>query len=256
MEKDSMGKKTHLHRPITKIIVSLISALIIAAGIGYSGYQIGNGFAGRGNNVITVTGYASAPATSDSANWSLQANEVSNSSAASAVTKVNNDLDQLVKYLVAGGISKDAISYGSLSTSINYKIVNGNPTSDVSSYSANQSISLQSKDVNLINKLSNGIGAVLTNGANINNNYPQYYVSTLSSLKPTLLAQAMLDARSRAKSIVSAVGGQVGAVVSVSSGPFQVTTPDSTDTSGGGIYDTSSIPKTVSTTVTVSFKVK
>jgi hypothetical protein len=33
-----------------------------------------------------------------------------------------------------------------------------------------------------------------------------------------------------------------------------VTTPDSVDTSAGGMYDTSSIEKTVSVTVSVAFK--
>ena len=42
-----------------------------------------------------------------------------------------------------------------------------------------------------------------------------------------------------------AFGGSVGALTSVRSGVFQVTTPDSTMTSDGGAYDTSSIDKTV-----------
>ncbi|MEJ6574296.1 MAG: hypothetical protein QNL78_04125 [Actinomycetes bacterium] len=43
--------------------------------------------------------------------------------------------------------------------------------------------------------------------------------------------------------------------MAVTSGPVQVTQPDSVDTSAGGMYDTSSIPKSVSVTVSVSFKV-
>jgi len=44
--------------------------------------------------------------------------------------------------------------------------------------------------------------------------------------------------------------------MSVRSGPFQVTSPDSVDTSAGGFYDTSTIDKTITSTVTVVFKVK
>jgi uncharacterized protein len=51
-----------------------------------------------------------------------------------------------------------------------------------------------------------------------------------------------------------AFGGSVGALTSVRSGVFQVTTPDSTMTSDGGAYDTSSIDKTVTSTVSVTFK--
>jgi len=66
----------------------------------------------------------------------------------------------------------------------------------------------------------------------------------------------MKDAQVRATAIVSATGGKVGAVMSVRSGPFQVTSPDSTDTSAGGFYDTTTIEKTITSTVTVMFNVK
>ncbi len=236
--------------------IAILGALIISGGIGYAGYEIGNGFASRSTDTITVTGYASTSATADSGIWTLSSSESSPTSASAAVDKVNKDANALTKYLTSGGITQDQISYGAVSTNPNYKNENGNQTSIILSYQANQAITVQSKDVALLNKLSNGIGALLQTGVNINNSGPAYYVSNLPSLRPQLLAQAMKDAQLRANSIVSAVGGSVGFVVSVSSGPFQVTTPDSTDTSGGGYYDTSSIDKTVSTTVTVSFKVQ
>jgi hypothetical protein len=55
---------------------------------------------------------------------------------------------------------------------------------------------------------------------------------------------------------MEATNGELGAVVAVRSGPFQVTSPDSVDTSAGGFYDTSTIDKTVTSTVTVTFKTK
>jgi hypothetical protein len=45
-------------------------------------------------------------------------------------------------------------------------------------------------------------------------------------------------------------------VLAVRSGPIQVTTPDSTDRSAGGIYDVSTINKTITATVSVDFKTK
>ena len=92
-------------------------------------------------------------------------------------------------------------------------------------------------------------------GVNVNNYGPQYYISTLPDLRPQLLEEAMLDAKTRAVAITKAVGGSVGAVQSVKSGVFQVTTPDSTMVSDGGAYDTSTIEKTVTSTVSVTFAV-
>lgn len=65
----------------------------------------------------------------------------------------------------------------------------------------------------------------------------------------------MQDAKVRADAIVAATGGKVGRVMAVRSGPFQVTSADSVDTSAGGYYDTTTINKTITSTVTVSFNV-
>ena len=75
-------------------------------------------------------------------------------------------------------------------------------------------------------------------------------------MRPKLLGEAMMDAKVRAEAITKAVGGNVGAVQSVKSGVFQVTTPDSTMTQDTGAYDTTSIEKSVTTTVSVTFALK
>jgi hypothetical protein len=232
--------------------ILFLSALIVAAGIGYSGIEIGKGLASRNGNAITVTGSAKTSATADNVVWQLTSNETA-LDAAGAVKKIDFDSNALTQYLTQGGIASTAISYGSVSTYPNDFFNNGNDTGRVLNYRANQNITVRSSDVNLINKLSNGIGKLLQTGVNINNSGPQYYVSTLASLRPQLLSEAMADAKVRAIAITKAVGGKVGSVISVTSGPVQVTAPDSTDTSAGGIYDTSSIPKTVTVTVSVSF---
>ena len=115
---------------------------------------------------------------------------------------------------------------------------------------------MRTKDVELVSKLSQGIGSILQSGVNVNNYGPQYYISTLAELRPQLLEEAMKDAKVRADAITKAVGSSVGVVTGVKSGVFQVTTPDSTMTSDGGAYDTTTIKKTVTSTVSVTFTVK
>jgi uncharacterized protein len=60
--------------------------------------------------------------------------------------------------------------------------------------------------------------------------------------------------RSEQKAITEAVGGEVGSLLSVSSGPTQVTTKDSLDRAAGGFYDVSTIEKTVNVTLSASFE--
>lgn len=249
-----MNEPMKSNRLSTKFYGLIISALILAFGTGYGLSLVGQGLAARAGNSVTVTGQARTSATADNAVWTLNAQE-SSQSASAAVSKVENSVAALTKYLTAGGIPAAGIQSGGVNTNAIYEYVNGNQTGRVLSYQANQSVTVRSTDVNLVNSLSNGIGKLLQTGVNINNYGPQFYVSNLSTLRPTLLAQAMVDAKARGLSMTKAVGSKLGSVIAVTSGPVQVTSPDSVDASAGGMYDTTTIPKTVTVTVSVSFKV-
>jgi hypothetical protein len=237
-------------RSITVIAASLIMALAVGGGL----VRVGAGFAARNDNGITVTGSAKTTATADNVVWTLNV-ALSSPLVADAVRKVGADVDAVSAYLTKGGIPADALTLGAVSSYANEEWQNGNNTGRILSYRASREITVRTKDVQLVYKLSQGIGSLLQNGVNVNNYGPQYNISTLSDLRPQLLEDAMKDAKTRAVAITKAVGGSVGAVQSVKSGVFQVTTPDSTMVSDGGAYDTSTIEKTVTSTVSVTFAV-
>ena len=237
-------------RSITVIAASLIMALAVGGGL----VKVGAGFAARTDNGITVTGSAKTTATADNVVWTLNV-ALSSPLVADAVRKVGADVDAVSAYLTKGGIPADALTLGAVSSYANEEWQNGNNTGRILSYRASRDITVRTSDVQLVYKLSQGIGSLLQNGVNVNNYGPQYYISTLSDLRPQLLEDAMKDAKTRAVAITKAVGGSVGAVQSVKSGVFQVTTPDSTMVSDGGAYDTSTIEKTVTSTVSVTFAV-
>jgi uncharacterized protein len=247
MSTFNSGEKS---RSITVIAASLIMALAVGGGL----VKVGAGFASRTDNGITVTGSAKTTATADNAVWTLNV-ALSRPLVADAVKKVGSDVDAVTAYLTKGGIPASALTLGSVSTFANEEWQNGNNTGRILSYRASRDITVRTKDVQLVYTLSQGIGSLLQTGVNVNNYGPQYYISTLPDLRPQLLEEAMKDAKTRAVSITKAVGGSVGAVQSVKSGVFQVTTPDSTMVSDGGAYDTSTIEKTVTSTVSVTFVV-
>ncbi len=238
-----------------KAIAIIVAASILALSFGFGLMKVGSGFASRSNNGITVTGSAKIEATADNVVWTLNVS-LTRPTVSAAVTKVGTDVDAVSKYLTDGGIAAGDITLGSVSTYANEEYSNGNNTGRILNYRANRDVVVRSKDVEMISKLSQGIGSLLQTGVSVNNYGPQYYISSLPSLRPQLLEEAMKDAKVRAEAITKAVGGKVGAVQSVRAGVFQVTTPDSTMTSDGGAYDTSSIEKTVTSTVSVTFAVK
>jgi hypothetical protein len=233
----------------------IIASAIIAIALGLGLNQVGNGFSSRAGNGITVTGSAKVNATSDKAVWPLNAEQLAPTQSA-AITKVNSSVEAVTRYLTDGGIPASEIEYSSASAYPQEEYVNGSSTGRIISYRASRTITVRTTNVQLVAKLSQGIGTLLATGVGVSNYGPQYYVSKLSDLRPELLKKAMQDAQIRARAIVEATSGKVGAVMTVRSGPFQVTSPDSTDTSAGGFYDTSTIEKTITSTVTVMFAVK
>jgi hypothetical protein len=236
-----------------KAVTIIIAAVILSIALGGGLMKVGSGFASRSSDGITVTGSAKISATADNAVWVLNVS-LSSPAVSTAVKKVDSDVAALSEYLVKAGIPTDALTLGAVSTYANEEYVNGNATGRILSYRANREVTVRSKDVELISKLSQGIGTLLATGINVNNYGPAYYISNLPELRPQLMAEAMKDAKVRAEALTKAVGGEIGSLVNVKAGPIQITTPDSTMTADYGAYDTSTIEKTVTATVSVTFK--
>jgi hypothetical protein len=236
-----------------KFATGILAAAILSSGLTLGLYKVGSGLASRAGNAITVTGTASENATADNAVWNLNLNE-SQATLAASVKKIDASADALKKYLLSGGVSENQIELGPINSNAVMEYINGNPTGRILSYQAYRTVTVRTKDVDLVAKLSNNIGTLLATGVNVGNYGPSYYLSTLDQMRAKLLAAAMKDAKERAKAITEAVGGEVGPLLSVTSGPTQVTTKDSLDRAAGGFYDVSTIAKTVNVTLSASFK--
>jgi hypothetical protein len=238
-----------------RIAATILAAAVLASGMTLGLYKVGSGLASRAGNAITVTGTASENATADNAVWTLNLNE-SQPTLASSVKKIDASADALKSYLLAGGVTATQIEFGPINSNAVQEYNNGNPTGRILAYQAYRTVTVRTKDVNLVAKLSNNIGSLLATGVNVGNYGPAYYLSTLDDMRAKLLAAAMKDAKARAKAITEAVGGSVGPLLSVTSGPTQVTTKNSLDRAAGGVYDVSTIEKTVNVTLSASFKSK
>lgn len=231
----------------------MVSALLLAIALVIGLVQVGHGLSVRGSNTgITITGEAGTAVSADQVVWTLTAQETA-PTAHAAVALVASDVKALSNYLAAGGVDVTTLVLSGVSTSPNEQYVGGNPTGKILNYQATRNLTVNSRDVQRIQRLSQGIGQVLETGANIFSSGPQYYVSNLDKLRPRLIAAAMRNAKARAVALTSATGGSVGSVRNARSGPFQVNAAGSVEVSSGGVYDTTTIRKTVSTTVTVVF---
>ncbi|MEY3149684.1 MAG: hypothetical protein RL029_958 [Actinomycetota bacterium] len=156
-----------------KSISLIVAAAIIALAMGLGLNQVGSGFAARSNEGISVTGSARVTATADRAVWSLNAEQIA-PTLSESVRKVEVATKSVTQYLTDGGISTAGIEFGSVSAYPQEEYSNGNSTGRILNYRASRTITVRTDDVELVSKLSNGIGALLQSGVNVSNYGPQY----------------------------------------------------------------------------------
>jgi hypothetical protein len=239
----------------SRFIPLAVAVVLLAVALAWGLQRVGDGFARRDGDTVSVRGTAQRNVKADRAVWKLSVSQ-SADTPASAIAGVASGVEEVLSFLNQNAVARDAVSLGSISNYANKEYIDGNASGRVLSYEASREVIIRLTDVDKVSALAADLGEVLARGVNIYTNGPEYYLDSLAEIRPELLAEAMIDARSRAESLLGAVDGKVGEVRSVSSGPFQVTARDSTDVESGGYFDTASIDKTVVATVLVEFATK
>ena len=233
-------------------------AVIMALGLIITGIIIGTTWrkVSRSNVMITVTGSAQKEIRSDLAVWS---GNFSNESASltDAYQKVQESSSKVKNYLLSKGFPQEKIVFSSVNTSTLYRQTNeGAITNDVVGYRLTQSVSIESNDVDKIDQLSREATELIVQGVEFNSNPPEFYYTKLSDLKIEMIGLASMDAKMRADQIANSTGNEVGEVRSSRMGVIQINSKNSTEVSDYGINDVSSLEKTITAVVTVSYSIE
>lgn len=206
------------------------------------------------DNTLSVTGSAKQEVRADTAKWTVQVNRsVSEEGVSSSYAQVARDGETVKAYFAEAGFSADSITVTTVTADQDWSYnQNGGPKR----YNVHQDITIESKDVDKVQAISQNIGALAARGVSVLPQQPQYYVSNLPELRVQLLGQAVADAKARAQSIAGTANASVGKLKSASSGVVQVLAPNSTNIEDYGSYDTSTIQKEVMVTARATFLVK
>jgi hypothetical protein len=233
-------------------------AVILALGFIIGALIIGNTWKGvsRGNVTITVTGSAQKEIRSDLATWSASfSNEAGTMQEAYAMLQSSNT--RVKDYLVSKGFPADNLRFSSINTITIYeKNTQGNETDEVSGYRLSQDVSLESNEVDKVDLLSREATELINQGIEINSYPPQFFYTKLSDLKIEMIGLASKDARIRAEQIASSTDNEIGEVRSSRMGVIQINAKNSTDISDYGMNDVSSLDKTITAVVSVSFSIE
>lgn len=225
-------------------VTILIAAALLSAGLYYSRVQ---------SDVMSVTGSAKQAVVADVAKLTLNWSRTPGlSDLRSGYTQMKQDETKIAAFLKKKGFSDEDMRVSAVSLEEPNKYNPG----VVQEYTLRQYVTVTTNDINKVADLAKNVQPLVDEGILLAPQQPEYYYSKLADLRVSLLGEAVKDAEARAKIIAQSGHRSLGALTTASMGVVQVLTPNSTDVSDYGSYDTSSQNKEVMITVRATFKVK
>ncbi|WP_075349948.1 SIMPL domain-containing protein [Algoriphagus marinus] len=238
-----------------------IPAILFALAIVIAAFILGNAVINRNRpqGTINVTGLGESNFTSDlivwEGNFSRESRDLK-----TAYADLESDKKAVTTYLKSKGIPEDQLIFNAVSTNPQYQQNYSNDGrylgQTFTGYQLNQSLKIESKEVEKVEKISREITELLNQGITFYSQNPRYYYTELESLKLEMIAKATEDATIRAERIAENSKGSLGDLISANMGIFQITGQNSgEDYSWGGTFNTADKNKTASITMKLIFEV-
>lgn len=236
------------------------SAIIFGIAIIVSSIFLGKSYVDRKkiDGTIQVTGLGNVDFSSNLIVWEGSFGE-ENWDLQEAYIALKKEKEIIENYLINKGVDSKNIVFSAVNNNQKVKTIYSSSGKymgeEFNGYELNQSIKIESSDVEKIENISREITELLNNGVQFYSENPRYYYTQLADLKIEMISKATEDARIRAEKIAEFSGGHLGDLVSAKMGIFQITGQNSKeDYSWGGTFNTSSKEKTASITMKLVYK--
>lgn len=233
------------------------SAVVLAIGMILAAAVLSKFFVRvRHEQAITVKGYAEKDIVSDVGRF-VCACTARGASLATAYGGLLTSRAKVDAYLRQAGFTPAEIEAGTIGTvKINRRDAQGREMNEIEYYDLSQTLTVTSTNVMRLRLTATSIADLIQEGVDLTVTAPEFFVSQLQDTKLELLAKATDDAYRRAVTLAGNSHGKVGALTSAQQGVLQITARHSTDTSGYGLYDTTTIEKTAKAVVTLDYAIE
>lgn len=235
----------HYYSMLERFKTHIFPALLLAIGIALSGFFVAHSLYARQMfyRYVSVKGLAEKIVKADQADWQISfsyADDVLNN----VYQKTAASQAKIKEFLHNKGFSDSEIEIKPVEITDNQSI---GYSQNARRYNGNESIIVQSNNVDLVKSAIQNIGDLVKTGVIINNTSAQYRFTNLNAIKIDMLTQATDNAKQAAEIFARISHSNLGSIKSASQGLFTI------QSARGNIYDESSIMKKVRVVTTVEY---
>ena len=240
-----------------KDTITLLSAVALALGLALSGWFIGQGFfQGRAiERFVTVKGVSERDVTADIALWPLRFVSTDDD-LSTAQSKIEKNREQVLAFLQKHGIDAAVVEVHNLE--VNDLLANPYRNSPAQSrYIIAQTLMVRTNDPEKVHNAGQHIGELVEAGVILSTMGgpdvgPSYLFTTLSELKPEMIAEATANARRAAEQFAADSGSRLGDIRRANQGVFVILPRDRAT----GIRQESRRHKTIRVVSTIEYYLK
>ncbi len=212
----------------------VLPAILIAAGVGVSGWFVGQGLESfrQAERFITIKGLAEQDVKSDFAIWNLTFRRAG-SEYQEVRQELANDRQAVVDFLVSQGFEPDEIETRSMR--ITDLLAREFGQQDVAlRYTGEGSVVVRSARVDLVDSVASNIDPLIEQGVPMSQDgfaggAPRYFLRGFNDVKPLLLQEAVNNAREQADKFAADAGAQLGALRRADQGIIRILDDDGSD---------------------------
>lgn len=212
----------------------VLPAVLIAVGVGASGWFVGQGLESfrQAERFVTIKGLAEQDVKSDFAIWTLSFRRAGGEYQ-EVRQELANDRQAVVEFLVAQGFEPDEIEPRSMR--ITDLLAREFGQQDVAlRYTGEGSVVVRSARVDLVDSVASNIDPLIEQGVPMSQDgfaggAPRYFLRGFNDVKPLLLEEAVANAREQADKFAADAGAQLGALRRADQGIIRILDDDGSD---------------------------